>query len=382
VLENSVEAKVATPLRAGDRVRVRGRDEILATLDSDGAVDKLPFMPEMLPLAGSELTVQAIAHKTCDTIEMTGTTRRMEGTVHLAGARCDGSAHGGCQAGCLLFWRTEWLERIDGAPIDPPPARRHLPITPAGTNGSGPAAGGSAAGNGSAGNGSAGTGSAGTGSAGTGSAGTGSTGAGVAGDDLVRLASAGTDAKGRALYRCQATELVSASAPLGSMEPWQYLADVRTGNLPPTAVAGRLAVSLMNKYQALSKRLPARLRIHGGEKYPFYQGTGPLPGPEPLNLQPGELVEIKSRDEIMPMLDSENRSRGMWFDSEMLPYCGTRARVLRRVDKIIDEPSGRMIKLRDCIILESVVCTGRYNRGCPRAIYPYWRESWLRRVSG
>ena len=38
----------------------------------------------------------------------------------------------------------------------------------------------------------------------------------------------------------------------------------------------------------------------------------------------------------------------------------------------------------DCIILEDVVCRGRYNAGlsfCPRANYPYWRELWLERVN-
>jgi hypothetical protein len=38
----------------------------------------------------------------------------------------------------------------------------------------------------------------------------------------------------------------------------------------------------------------------------------------------------------------------------------------------------------DAIILKDVVCEARYafcRRFCPRAIYPYWREIWLERVS-
>ena len=34
----------------------------------------------------------------------------------------------------------------------------------------------------------------------------------------------------------------------------------------------------------------------------------------------------------------------------------------------------------DCIILDGVICTGDYHRSCPRSIYPYWREIWLKRV--
>src|SRR5262249_25103392 len=40
--------------------------------------------------------------------------RRMREAVHLADLRCSGDAHGGCQAGCLLFWKNAWLDRVDG----------------------------------------------------------------------------------------------------------------------------------------------------------------------------------------------------------------------------------------------------------------------------
>lgn len=85
--------------RRGDRVRVRSAEEILATLDADGSIDGMPFMPEMLQYAGQEVPVYASAHKTCDAINLTGTSRRLERMVHLDTLRCDGRAHGGCQAG-------------------------------------------------------------------------------------------------------------------------------------------------------------------------------------------------------------------------------------------------------------------------------------------
>jgi hypothetical protein len=64
----------------------------------------------------------------------------------------------------------------------------------------------------------------------------------------------------------------------------------------------------------------------------------------------------------------------------MLQFCGRRARVLKSVDNIIEEHTGRMLRLRDCVILDQVTCVGRYHRFCPRAIHMYWREAWLRRV--
>jgi hypothetical protein len=55
--------------------------------------------------------------------------------------------------------------------------------------------------------------------------------------------------------------------------------------------------------------------------------------------------------------------------------------VLSRVSRIVDEKTGRMLRLPgDCIILEGVICTADYHLFCPRSLYPYWREIWLRRV--
>ena len=95
-------------LKAGDWVEVRSKKEILETLDSKGQLDGMPFMPEMFAFCGQRFRVYKRAHKTCDTVfPVRG--RRVEGAVHLE-TRCDGQSHGGCQAGCLLFWKEAWLK--------------------------------------------------------------------------------------------------------------------------------------------------------------------------------------------------------------------------------------------------------------------------------
>lgn len=91
-------------LQPGETVEVRELTEILDTLQPDGTLDGLPFMPEMIPFCGHRFRVFRRAHKTCDTISWSGL-RGMDRAVHLEDLRCDGSAHGGCQAGCLFFWR-------------------------------------------------------------------------------------------------------------------------------------------------------------------------------------------------------------------------------------------------------------------------------------
>jgi hypothetical protein len=68
----------------------------------------------------------------------------------------------------------------------------------------------------------------------------------------------------------------------------------------------------------------------------------------------------------------------------MLQFCGTTRRVLRRVERIINEKTGKMSLLpNDCIILQDVACSGCFSKDrlfCPRSVYSYWREIWLKRV--
>jgi hypothetical protein len=313
------------PFRAGERVRVKTRDEILATLDSEGGLGGLPFMPEMLQYAGQEFDVHARAHKTCDTVHMTGTSRQLDQTVHLAGLRCDGSAHGGCQAGCLLFWREEWLARPDELPSQPA-ARPALS------------------------------------------------------ERALHAATETLDEAGEPRYRCQATELLRASRHLSGFDLRQYVKDLRYKNVGLRTLLGGLAVTAFNKLQRLTLRLPRWLRFRGGALYPFMRGTGDGSRTPVVDFMPGDLVEIRDKAQIMSTLSTGNTNRGMWFDYEMVPYCGQRARVERKVERIINESTGKMIKLSDCLVLDGVVCTGRYRRFCQRAITPYWRSAWLRRI--
>jgi hypothetical protein len=67
-----------------------------------------------------------------------------------------------------------------------------------------------------------------------------------------------------------------------------------------------------------------------------------------------------------------------------VPYCGNTYRVARRLARIVDERTGRLIQMKnESIVLEGVACEARYSycrMFCPRAIESYWREIWLERV--
>ena len=322
-------------LRIGELVEVRPASEILATLDERGRLDALPFMPEMLQFAGQRLRVHKRAFKTCDQVKNSGM-YRMERTVHLEGVRCDGSAHGGCQAGCLIFWKEGWLKRAepDGqAPATPGAALADTPATL---------------------------------------------------ETLQRETRAAAGGPDEEVFACQATAIPEAAPThIPGWDLRQYVQDVTTGNARPLPVLRGLLIHLFNKLQwANRKFLPRLLLINGGRSYPYVEGK--LEGRTPkevLDLQPGELVEVKSKEEIFQTLDQTGHNRGLRFDIEMLRYCGQRARVQRRVNRMIDEKTGKMIRIGgDCIVLDGFICAADFHQNCPRGIEEYWREIWLRRV--
>jgi len=102
---------------------------------------------------------------------------------------------------------------------------------------------------------------------------------------------------------------------------------------------------------------------------------------EALNLQPGELVEIRSEKEVFNTLDREGKLRGLRFNPEMRKYCGKRFKVYKRLEKIILESTGELRTVRTpTVLLEGVYCDGEAHGGCDRSCFCFWREAWLKRV--
>lgn len=336
-------------LRVGDWVEVRSKEEILQTLDHNGCLDGTPFMPEMFRFCGEKFQVHKRAHKTCDYSGPVGLGRRLDSAVHLP-IRCDGEAHGGCQAGCLLYWKYAWLKPTGESPSG-------FRAVAAGRSASGDSIG--------------------------------------CREADVRAATHRRDADGSATYRCQATEIPRATTPLAWWDVRQYIEDYWSGNIAPGRLLAGLVYSLYyNLSQAGIGLGPAmrwlydRMRpLWRGSRWPKAAGVIPEGEPTPtqvLGLQPGELVRVKSHDEILQTITTGNMNRGMYWDAELVPYCGDTYRVLQRVTRMIDEKTGKMLELKNpCIVLDSVVCQARYTTGrmlCPKSMYPYWREVWLERV--
>ena len=315
----------ALRLRAGDFVEVRSLEEILATLDQRARFEALPFMPEMLKFVGQRFHVSARADKTCDRVTKTGI-RQMENSVHLDGVRCDGSVHDGCDAACLIYWKEAWLKPVTGK-------RREADTLQASRTNESQAAP----------------------------------------DVSTIFASTKRPAQpdeSEPIYSCQATEGLEYTFPCSPARKRSYLEDVRCGNVGWREATRAYLVERFNAFQ----------QRRGGTQFPPLGGSRTTTPVETLDVRPGEVVQVRTREEIFSTLDMEGRNRGLTFDREMLMYCGGTYPVLKRVHKIIDEATGKMMPMkRDCVILDGVVCKSRYHGLCQRAIYPFWREIWLRR---
>lgn len=327
--------------RVGDWVQVRSKEEILRTLDQNGQLDSMPFMPEMLQFCGKRFRVSKRAHKTCDTVNKTGA-RRLVDAVHLEGLRCDGSAHGGCEARCLLFWKHDWLipENQSAEPARDNQSR-------------------------------------------------------CTEQDILKGTTVAESDPENPTYLCQATQVPAATLPMKRTDPRQYWEDYSSLNTSFGRILSGIFFCAYRKLMNLGIGIGRPMRwaydavqkVIGGVPYPFRPGLLPGGSRTPsleLNLKPGEWVRVKSYPEILKTLDENCFNRGMLFNQELVPYCGKTFRVAGRVTKIINEKTGQMLPMKNsCIILEGVECEARYvdrQLFCPRGIYHYWREIWLERV--
>lgn len=109
--------ELTAKIQPGDLVELKAPDEILQTLDAEGTLGYLPFMPEMLEFFGQRFRVSKRVVMTC--CYGPGSPRGFgtDDIVTLDEVRCSGAAHDGCQKACLIFWREAWLRKATDASV-------------------------------------------------------------------------------------------------------------------------------------------------------------------------------------------------------------------------------------------------------------------------
>ena len=301
-------------LRAGDWIEVRSADEILKTLDAEGNLEGLPFMPEMLPFCGQRFRLLRVVEKTCVDIAPPNHMAEFPGekVVLLDDPRCSGEFHGQCQKGCRLFWKLSWLKKV----TSPHP----VSFSPATINPS---------------------------------------------EHLDRFLISATENQ----YHCQSTAIPHITQRFSKWSRLKKCAqEIACGNYTFWEMLQLTWVPIWAKVQRKRRGI-----------WPI--GPHKRTPEQTLNLQSGEWVEIKSAEEIMATLDQRGRNRGLVFEPDMLKFCGRKFRVRNRLDHMISESDGKLISLKNTVILEGITCECPYSiGGCPRGLFQFWREIWLRRI--
>ena len=300
-------------------VEVRTASEILQTLDADGTLDGLPFMPAMIERCRkryrvSQCVVQAVVDAASLGEYSESYLREFRGddVVLLDELRCSGTDYGGCQRGCMTFWKEAWLHKVDEAT---PPA-----VSDA--------------------------------------------------EGVQQLRSRLKTSSRPDIYVCQSGMFLKATMPISRLRRvWKCFGTVRAGNCSSIQLLKQL------KVWAWWKIRPSFM----GE---WPRGNRKSTSVDVLDLQAGELVELKPLEEIVETLDRSGRNRGLHFSADMRVFCGRQYRVRSRVDRLISEGLGKMGRLRHTVILEGVCTDSAYYAfgGCPRREFQYWREIWLRRI--
>jgi hypothetical protein len=98
-------------------------------------------------------------------------------------------------------------------------------------------------------------------------------------------------------------------------------------------------------------------------------------------LAAGDLVRVRDRKEIEAALDPFNELRGCAFLEDMWQYCGSTQRVLKPVERFLDERDYKVKKAKGVVLLEGILCSGTPVFGrCDRACHLFWRVEWLEKV--
>ena len=160
----------------------------------------------------------------------------------------------------------------------------------------------------------------------------------------------------------------------------------------PTAKEKKLPPGLKFK-RALKRRLSVRAdktlkRAYGAVLDIIDGALGKRPpvavtreASRPVRLEAGDLVRVRSREEIEATLDRWHALKGCGFLGEMAGYCGTTQRVLKRVERFIDERDYRLKQASGIVLLEGAICSGTGATGrCDRACFFFWREEWLEKL--
>lgn len=106
------------------------------------------------------------------------------------------------------------------------------------------------------------------------------------------------------------------------------------------------------------------------------------PNAKTTHIKEGDMVLVRSKEEIKSTLDHFGKLKGCSFmEDEMSLYCGTVHRVHKVMERFVDERELRVKKCKGLVLLDGVMCQGTTAFGrCDRSCFVFWREEWLEKI--
>ena len=156
--------------------------------------------------------------------------------------------------------------------------------------------------------------------------------------------------------------------------------------MPPQGFARRLKLMIRRR---LSPQAERRLKLVSNNVMNWLcriRGRPARPTARPadnstIHLQAGDWVRVRPGSEIDATLNHWRQLRGCSFMPEMNQYCGTTQRVLRPLERFVDERDLRVKTCRGIVLLDGVICQGTADFGrCDRSCLLFWREEWLESI--
>jgi hypothetical protein len=143
---------------------------------------------------------------------------------------------------------------------------------------------------------------------------------------------------------------------------------------PLRRMLGYEASRVIEKYLNSYKNFLARIRGQNTKPAVVVRNNQPP-------LQAGDLVRVRSVQDIKATLDHSGKLKGCGFGTEMEQFCDSIQRVLKPVVRFVDERDYSVRKGKGIVILENITCKGTSFFGpCDRNCFFFWREEWLEKL--
>lgn len=155
----------------------------------------------------------------------------------------------------------------------------------------------------------------------------------------------------------------------------------------PLPLRARVAILLSRNMDPRLKRFIKKILkrwTKKGSKKPGVSNTisdAEIQEQTPL-FRPGDIVRVRSLEQIKASLNSNDRLKGCRFMPEMERYCGTIQRVYKPIERYLNECDYTVRTSKGLVLLENVFCEGVASAGrCDRSCFYFWRIEWLEHFS-